>query len=404
MFVDRKKNFRLNTKNHSTIKKQIQTIKNDESTNCCQNSFDLTYNLDEKNSKENEKLNDGDGWNYIHKPGQILHGGSSSVEGSDTLSGALFGIGVHNDLLNQDYDDRADPVGQTEGLNQYYSPTYGTYYGTHPIAEPDGGSPVVVSNTQQPTMSIRPTSMVVVENSTPPNIFVPQNMVLQYMDRINWRKLALLALSKLGMFQINAVIFLKLLLLLSFKVKFFLIFIFFKFILLLKFLTFFKLQTLPLLFFPLLPIVTYLMSPTTIGLLIPGWIKSNVELLNKTDSPKSLFLPNTLVNSRSETDTIDHSRNVKNSFFRQRMLRMATSPTFVRFSVLELQLLKIISDTVVKYSPLNEWLYNSIKLLSKILNYFQKVLDSKNCFKRIACKIAILRKKSRKMLLWNNDW
>jgi len=121
----------LNIKNHSTIKKQIQATKNDESTNCCHNSFDLTYNLDDKNSKENEKLNDGVGWNHIYRPGQILPEGSSSVEST------LFGFGVHNDLPNQDYDDRADPVGQTEGLNQYYSPTYGTYYGTHPIAEPD---------------------------------------------------------------------------------------------------------------------------------------------------------------------------------------------------------------------------------------------------------------------------
>lgn len=391
LIVDRQNQVRLNTvNNRSTVKKQV--TQRDKSTNCCHNSFDMTYDLNDQNSEENEKpQNDGGGWNYIRRPGQKFSGESLSAEESDIFGGAQFG--AHDDSHNQYYDDRADtlPTGQSEGLNQYYSPTYGTYYGTHPIAEPGGGNPAVVSITQQPEVTnVRPPSMVFVENENPTtNPSVSQNTIVP-MDRINWRNIAALALTKLSVIQMNAIVFLKFLFFLLFKVKFFLALIFFKFILLSKFLTTLKLQT--LLFFPFLPFFTYLVSPATVAFLIPGWIKNNLPLFNQTDS---MYQPNNMTSSDSESKSVanEDSRSLGKVTFRQSAFRMPNSAKFTHFSVRELQLFSTISEIFIKHYPLNVWQNDSIKILNKILDSFQNdVLNSKNCIESIACRMAVLRR------------
>lgn len=226
---------------------QIQTrmppIKKDKSTDCCHSTFDSTNDVVDENSEEKENTMNGNGWTSIRRPGQKTPEGLSAVVSQGDSDGFPFGFEVHNSLPSQDYDDTADSVKQFNGLNQYYSPTYGIYYGTQQIPEPDGIT-IGSSVTQSPQLL----NMSTIQSTTSTSLVA--------MSKIIWKRIALLALSTVGLTTLYVIAPLKILFFLLFKVKYLLTVKFFKLLLLLNFFIFFNFQLLPLFVLPFFSIFT----------------------------------------------------------------------------------------------------------------------------------------------------
>lgn len=218
-------------------------IKRNKSINCCHDSFDSINDVDDEKSKENESITNGNGWTSIRRPGQMTSEELSAVDSQDDSDGFPFEFGIHNNLTNQDYDDKADSNKQFNGLNQYYSPTYGIYYGTQQIPEPDGVT-VGGSITQSPQLP----SVSAIQNTASTSLVA--------MNRRIWKRIVSLALSKIGLTPLYITAFLKILFFLLFKVKYLLIVKFFKLLSLLNFFTFFNFQLLPFIFLPFILIFT----------------------------------------------------------------------------------------------------------------------------------------------------
>lgn len=225
------------------IQTHIPPIKKDKSTDCCHDSFDSINDVGDGNSKENENTMNGNGWTSIRRPGQKTPEELSTVDSQGDSDGFPFEFGVHNNLPSQNYDDTADSFKQFNGLNQYYSPTYGIYYGTQQIPEPDDVT-VGSSITQSPPLL----SMSTIQSTASTSLVA--------MLKIIWKRFALLALSKVGLTTLYVIAYLKILFFLLFKVKYLLVFKFFKLLLLLNFFIFFNLQLLPLFVLPFLSIFT----------------------------------------------------------------------------------------------------------------------------------------------------
>lgn len=197
-------------------------------------------------STGSENLVDGNGWNTIYGPGQILPVESSPsgvLDTIDNLSQQSFGTGVH------------------------YSTDQGDDYriGLKPIRVPQPQNLLMSVITQPPLANTQlPISISPVQNSIPSSgqqIKVPTSVI----NNFNLRRIGILALIKLGLIKLKAIGFLKILLLLLLKLKLFLIAAFLKYQLLLKLITFFKTLMLPLFVLPVLPILISLIYPMVVS-------------------------------------------------------------------------------------------------------------------------------------------
>lgn len=373
----------MNEYDDSTL--QIDAQKNEKNSfTSNKGPHDYLY-MGNRGSKESENSRDESGWTTMHGPEQILSGSTTSGN-SDSFSQPSSGLGLHY-TASDDYENRYDtsPNRQAgETINEYFSPTYGTYYGTQPIPEPDGLSPIVIPNRPLSTTS-RP--MVIpqsaITSTVQPSILSNQPVM---MSNINWRRIGfILTLVKLWMVKMKAIGFLKALFLLLFKLKFFLVALFFKFILLLKLLLIFKFQVIPLLFLPLLPIMVSLAYPLfTVGLLsIPGQIINTIlGRVNMAVTPASA----------SVSDSSSPSSAVVNSI-----------PGSATITQQPVQVLKTIPDSIIDpFRLFKGRSFDFAKSFDPTLQYFFQKLNSENCVRRMACEMAFAGK-TGKIPIWTNE-
>lgn len=268
--------------------------------------------MTDKDSEEMENTNYGNGWTTVfnsEQPFAELTPPEIS-ENVGVLSRPPSGTEELNSS-NEYYDNMLDPLTRQmtryPGLNEYFAPSIGTYYGTQPLILPDGETSVLVSssapnpqvpttNPQVPTTSSQVPTMnpqVPITNPQLPNIntessniptvqiptSIPQQHNMMTISNVNWQAVGiLLAFIKLGLVKLKALGFIKTLLFFLFKLKLLLIHVFLKSILIFNMLVF-KLFMFPLFLLPSLPIIASLISPTfIIGILsIPQKIAHIVQ-------------------------------------------------------------------------------------------------------------------------------
>jgi len=253
---------------------------------------DSTLDVDDKGLKEVKNPNYGVGWTTVFWPEQTFISkliSSEISEGIGGLSRPFFGIGVLNPSRKY-YDNELDPptrqITMPPGLNEYFAPSIGTYFGTNPLVLPNGETSVLVS---RPTTDLQvpevPNTNSQVPNTSPQvpntnsqvptinpqssniqNVQIPTQSPQQYMtamSNVNWQNVGILLwLIKLGLFKLKAVGFINTLFLFLFKIKLILTFVIFKFIFIFNILLFSKFFMSPLFLLPLFSILVSIFSPT----------------------------------------------------------------------------------------------------------------------------------------------
>jgi len=283
------------------------------------NFKDSIHDLSDTDLEETENNIEGNGWTTLFKPELSISNLTSSerIESVSGLSRPSFEIGIlyPPSKYNEDGIDSLTRQGsRVPGLNQYYAPSVGYYYGTGPLIFPNGEMSVLVPNpnpnppvpnTNPPVPNTNPS----VPNTNPPAMVLPQSptnpqepiiiipessdiMNVQIptpssqqpiidLSKLNWGRFGLfLAFIKLGLVKLKLLGFEKILLFFLFKLKLFLILVFFKTILVFNMLLFSKFVVLPLFLLPIFSIIVSIISPTfMVGLLsIPGKITKNMVL------------------------------------------------------------------------------------------------------------------------------
>lgn len=197
-----------------------------------------------------------------------------------------------------------------------------------------------------------------------------------YNKDIDWQKIGTLALFKLGLAKLKAFGFLKVMFLLVFKLKLFLIAIFFKFLMLLKLMKFFKIFMFPLLTLPVLPLLASLLSPMILSSIfsLPSQFLSlfmrPTQSSSSSGSSGSVTIP---------TPTI--SGGVGGS------VGLPSIPTGNPSSATS-------STHGAKFDDytLNRRRIESLDVLDPSLAVFRSILDSEKCLERIACRMATAEK------------
>ncbi|VVC34766.1 Hypothetical protein CINCED_3A025774 [Cinara cedri] len=217
-----------------------------------------------------------------------------------------------------------------------------------------------------PGMAFQPTSSPVGQF----NIHSPLQHIQMIYDKIDWQKLGILALFKVGMAKLKAFSFLKILFLLVFKLKLFLIAMFFKFLLVLKLMKFFKLLMIPLVLMAVLPIMSSLASPMLVGGLLsipsriidyltgPVYAPASATAATKYSSADPTILPS-ITSAKSSSSGSPSSTNLQKR---------------------------------VDIGLEDRRRLETLELSDPTFNIFQKVLDSEKCLERIACRMAVVEK------------
>lgn len=182
--------------------------------------------------------------------------------------------------------------------------------------------------------------------------------------KIDWQKIGILALIKIGLVKLKTFGFLKILFLMVFKLKLFLIAIFFKFLLLLKLMKFFKLLMIPMFLLPLVPVLTSLASPMVLGPLVS--------------------LPFRLLSLLTEPT----------------LAPVTAASAFSRFSLLPGANAGGSGSTSTNAAPatkideniLNRRRLESIDMFDPSLAMFRNILDTEKCLERIACRMSTAEK------------
>lgn len=199
------------------------------------------------------------------------------------------------------------------------------------------------------------------------NIHSTLQQIQMISDKIDWQKVGVLAFFKIGLAKLKAFGFLKILFLLVFKLKMFLIAMFFKYLLILKLMKFFKLLMIPLILLSLTPILSTVASPMLIGglLSIPSRI---IEFLTgpvfvpassaatKFSNPDPTILPSTTSVAKSAG---------------------SSTPTMFKFD---------------DWKMLDRRRLDMLELMDPSMNLFRKMLDTEKCVERIACRMVVVEK------------
>ncbi|XP_060854212.1 uncharacterized protein LOC132932042 [Rhopalosiphum padi] len=182
-------------------------------------------------------------------------------------------------------------------------------------------------------------------------------------DKIDWHKVGIMALVKIGLAKLKAFGFLKILFLLVFKLKMFLIAMFFKFLLIAKLMKLFKLIMIPLILMTVLPLILSLFSAP---MLVGGLLTIPARILDFLTGP--IFAP-----AAATAAT-----------------KVLTEPT----SLPGLAIGKIGGSTPSYNKPDDVTISNNrrLEMFDPALTVFRKVLDSEKCVERIACRMAVVEK------------
>lgn len=181
----------------------------------------------------------------------------------------------------------------------------------------------------------------------------------KFQDKsIDWQKIGILALFKVGLAKLKAFGFLKILFLLVFKLKLFLIAVFFKFLLLLKLMKFFKLLVLPM---ALMPLFGSLLSPMVLGSII----QLPFRLLSFLTEPT--LAPATAYSAAASAAG----------------LGLLSSPTVAS---------PVSSATKLDEYTINRRRLESLDAVDPSLAVLRNVLDTEKCLERIACRMATAEK------------
>lgn len=241
-------------------------------------------------------------------------------------------------------------------VNSYYGPPQMNGYGyghQHVVQQPYG------SQTEQYTV-----------NS---NL---QHIQMIY-DKIDWQKVGILALFKVGLAKLKAFGFLKILFLLVFKLKMFLIAMFFKFLLIMKLMKFFKLLMIPMVLLMLVPLMSSLASPMLVGglLSIPQRI---IQYLTEPVYAPAAATAATKYSTLADPVALPGTSSAK-----------TTGNSGDSSSASTASIAAKLDET---YSSLGIRRLDSLKMIDPSLNVFQKVLESEKCVERIACRMAVVEK------------
>lgn len=197
----------------------------------------------------------------------------------------------------------------------------------------------------------------------------PLHHVQTIIDKIEWHKVGILALLKVGMAKLKLFSFLKLLFLLVFKLKLFMIALFFKFLLALKLMKFFKLLMIPLILIGVLPIISSIASPSLVG----GLLSIPTRIIDYLTGP--VYVPGTApaATKHSAADSAAQSSvtSAKNS-----------PPSSSSAGLLERAGVDSQDRRRREFAGLSDATFEVL----------QKVLDSEKCLQRIACRLAVVEK------------
>lgn len=204
------------------------------------------------------------------------------------------------------------------------------------------------------------------------NVHSPFQQIQLIYDKIDWHKIGILALFKIGVAKLKAFGFLKVLFLLVFKLKLFLIAMFFKFLLVLKLMKFFKLLMIPLILLTLLPLMSSLLSPMLVG----GLLSVPSRIIDYLTGP--VYVPATAATKNSVTViSADPTTSPGDTAAKAGSLPSSSSSSPSKSDEINLSHRRRM-DTIDAFDP--------------TMNIFRKVLDSEKCVERIACRMAVVEK------------
>lgn len=179
-------------------------------------------------------------------------------------------------------------------------------------------------------------------------------------DKIDWQKIGILALFKIGLAKIKAFSFLKILFLLVFKLKLFLIAVFFKFLLILKLMKLVKLMTIPMLLAMFLPMMSSLASPTVIG----GLLSLPNRIIDFLTQP--VYAPAAIAATHKHTVSAEAAKTNANAGGGSSSKPDDPSTPGHR--------------------------RRRLNAIDPALDAFWNVLDSEKCVERIACRVAVVER------------
>lgn len=202
------------------------------------------------------------------------------------------------------------------------------------------------------------------------NVHNTMQQIQMITDKIDWHKVGVLAFFKLGLAKLKAFGFLKILFLLVFKLKLFLIAMFFKFLLILKLMKFFKLLMVPLILLSLLPVMSTVASPMLIG----GLLSVPSRIIDYLTGP--VYAP--------------ASSNVATKY------SAAADPTILPGAATA-SAAKAAGWSVPALFKFDDWNALDVRRLDTLqemmdpsMNLFRKMLDTEKCVERIGCRMAVV--------------
>ncbi|XP_022166517.1 uncharacterized protein LOC111031038 [Myzus persicae] len=335
-------NHQLNT---NTAK--YATIAEEDGSNGYKNAYDLTYNMNDYEHKENENPDYEPGWTSAGRPeqaqGSFWSGSSGSWEPPpyETGEGYLVDQGPSRKPLDK------------------------------PLSSPTRSN----LNTLQPNL-----------------------------DNINWRTIGILALFKLGLAKLQAIGFLNTLFQIGLSFKLYMTAVFFNFLLIMKLMKFFKILLIPLLLTRLLPLFMQL-------LMIPGRLldlmrrMNNNNMMPASQSGGSLpgqtsgLLPNRQPGTQpggvrpggllpNQPGAALPGNTQRGGMFRATIEDTPTSES----AAVSYNIANKTNNSVFKLEDTyltDRQSHESIQLSDPTLDIFQKLLDSEKCVERIACRISV---------------
>lgn len=276
-----------------------------------------------------------------------------------------------------------------------YHDSYDVSYNHRPVGNPNDGtgwSPAVIPTMGRPLYGMAapypyPAGQVVApgykhhvtyNNNMPPaygnshrpagQYNVQSNLhqqVQMIYDKIDWHKIGILALVKIGLAKLKAFGFLKILFLLVFKLKMFLIAMFFKFLLIAKLMKLFKLIMIPIVLLTLLPLVLSLFSAP---MAITGILSIPRRIIEFLTEP--IYTPAAASASKLYTDStgLPSTAVAKNGGLPPSLNKPEDPPVHDKRRL------------------------EMLELFDPALAVFKKVLDSEKCVERIACRMAVVEK------------
>lgn len=303
----------------------------------------------------------------------MMHNDYSTIDTDISVAQEDGSAGYHNSY-DLTYNQNADsglsggslPPAHTGGMGR---PPYGSATATYPYPSGVGYKqysmprpPAMINHNMMNYQMHNPNSQV--ERF---NIYSTLQQIQMISDKIDWNKVGVLAFFKIGLAKLKAFGFLKILFLLVFKLKMFLIAMFFKFLLILKLMKFFKLLLVPLILLSLTPILSAIASPMLVG----GLLSIPSRIIEFLTGP--VYVP-------ASTAATKYS---------------ATDPTILPSTASIAKTADSLTPTLFKFDDLNvldRRRLNMLELVDPSMNLFRKMLDTEKCVERIACRMAVVEK------------